>query len=74
MDNALRQMAMAAREMRMENPFAVPIHPGTALQAMLVDSKRQEAYDYDDLLEAARMAGVAEQDLDAFIEELASWL
>jgi hypothetical protein len=73
MDAFLKQAALAARvpAARRGNPEPVQ-EPGTKLQQILANKGRLHVYSDEELSSAARLAGV--EDVDAFLEETASWL
>ena len=67
----LREVVSAARAMSLQNP---PIDVGTAFQLELKNRKLENAFDEDQIIEAAEAAGIPDDEIQSFLEQMASWL
>lgn len=67
----LRDVVEAARAMSRQNP---PIDAGTALQMELKNRRLEYEFDEDQIIEAAEAVGVPKDEINSFLEQMASWL
>lgn len=67
----LQEVVAAARAMSRQNP---PVDAGTALQLELKARGLENSFDEDQIIEAAEAVGVPKDEIQSFLEQVASWL
>lgn len=67
----LQEVVDVARALSRQNP---PLDAGIALQMELKNRRLEYEFDEDQIIEAAEAVGVPKDEINSFLEQMASWL